>query len=193
MPFKPLTAAQLQRAAASDDGAHRVAEQLLERQLPANTARTALLEGLCSSLTRRVRHTNGAHLVSSVFLRLLATMPLRLLVILLGCSHCSNQRRPRVPLLQALGRSASDKPAAASLMHTMAWSHRRTGSPATHSPLTSVACASSTSCLVQPSPTCATSTLSGDGLRTVCRMATLALRQARLCSLKGSLLPPSPA
>ena len=122
MPFKPLTAAQLRRAAASDDGAHRVAELLLEQQLPANTARTALLEGLCSSLTRRVRHTNGAHLVSNMFLRLLATMPLRLLVILLRrlLLLFQSTAAPAMPLLHASGRSASGKPATTSLMHTMA-------------------------------------------------------------------------
>ena len=122
MPFKPLTADQLRRAAASDDGAHRVAELLLERRLPADTARTALLEGLCSSLTRRARHANGAHLVSSVFLRLLSTMPLRLLVILLGrlLPLLQSTAVPGVPLLHASRKSASGKPAAASLMHTMA-------------------------------------------------------------------------
>ena len=52
MPLKLLTAEQLRRAAASDDGAHRAAELLLDRR---DTGRTALLEGLCSSL-----HTNGA-------------------------------------------------------------------------------------------------------------------------------------
>ena len=83
MPLKRLTAKQLKRAA-SDDGAHRAAELLLDRGLQADTARTALLDGLCSSPARRARHANGAHLVSRVFLRLLATMPLRLLVILLG-------------------------------------------------------------------------------------------------------------
>ena len=58
-PFQPLTAAQLQRAAASDEGAHRVAKLLLQRGLPADTARVALLEGLCSSLTRRARRPPG--------------------------------------------------------------------------------------------------------------------------------------
>ena len=122
MPLKLLTAEQLRRAAASDDDAHRAAELLLDRRLPADTARTALLEGLCSSLTRRARHTNGAHLVSSVVLRLLATMPLRLLVILLGrlLPLLQSTAVPGVPLLQASGRSASSKPVAASLMHTMA-------------------------------------------------------------------------
>ena len=57
----------------------------------------------------------GPHLVSSVFRRLLATMPLRLLVILLGRLLPSLQSTavPGVPLLQASGKSASGKPAAA--------------------------------------------------------------------------------
>ena len=47
----------------------------------------------CAAASHDVRHTNGAHLVSSVFLRLLATMSLRLLVILLGrLLPCSNQQ-----------------------------------------------------------------------------------------------------
>ena len=75
--FQPLTADQRRRAAASDQGAARVAELLFQQRLPAETARAALLEGLCSSLTQRARH-------SSVFLCFLSTMPLRLLVILLG-------------------------------------------------------------------------------------------------------------
>ena len=65
---------------------------------------------------------SGANLVSSVFLRLLSTMPLRLLVILLGrlLPLLQSTAVPGVPLLQASGKSASGKPAAASLMHTMA-------------------------------------------------------------------------
>ena len=122
VPFQPLTADQLRRAAASDEGAHRVAELLLQRRLPDETARVALLEGFCSSLTRRARHTNSVKLVSRVFLRLLSTMPLRLLVILLGrlLPLLQSTAVPGVPLVQASGKSASGKPAAASLMHTMA-------------------------------------------------------------------------
>ena len=119
IPFQALTADQLRRAAASDEGAHRVAELLLQRRLAADTARAALLKGLCRSLTRRAHHASGANLVSSVFLRLLSTIPLRLLVILL-LPLLQSTAVPGVPLLQASGKSASGKPAAASLMHTMA-------------------------------------------------------------------------
>ena len=79
----------------------------------------ALLEGFCSSVSR---HANGARLVSSVFLRLLSTMPLRLLVILLGrlLPLLQSTAVPGVPLVQASGKSASGKPTAASLMHTIA-------------------------------------------------------------------------
>ena len=93
----------------------------LDRRLQPDTARTALLDGLCHSLTRRARQANGAHLVSSVFRRLLATMPLRLLVILLGrLLPLLQSTAVPAPLLQASGKSASGKPVAASLMHTMA-------------------------------------------------------------------------
>ena len=121
-PFQPLTAHELQQAAASDKGAHRVAELLLKRALPADTARVALLEGFCSSLTRRARHTSGARLVGHVFSRLLSTMPLRLLVIMLGrlLPLLQSTAVPGVPLVQASGKSASGRPTAASLMHTMA-------------------------------------------------------------------------
>ena len=154
----PCYPGQLKLAAASDDGAHRAAELLLDSRLQVDTARTALLDGLCS-LTRRARQTDGAHLVSSVFRRLLATMPLRQLVILLGrlLPLLQSTAVPGVPLLQTSGRSASGKPAA-SLMHTMArltghqyWitSHARSA----HALLTPVACVSSTSSSNRPSPT----------------------------------------
>ena len=111
-PFQPLSAFELQRAAASDEGAHRVAELLLQRALPADTARGALLEGFCSSLTRRARPASGAQLVSKVFRRLLAAMPLRLLVIMLGrlLPLLQSTAVPGVPLVQASGKTASGSP-----------------------------------------------------------------------------------
>ena len=83
-PFQPLTAEQLRRAAASDEGAHRVADLLLQRWLPAETARAPFSQ-VCAKASRDVLATPVAPtFVSSVFVRLLSAMPLRLLVILLG-------------------------------------------------------------------------------------------------------------
>ena len=172
MPIKLLTAEQLRRAAASDDGAHRAVH--------ADTARTALLEGLCSSLTRRARHTNGAHLVSSVPTPSGHHAPAPIGQQRSLVCHCCKPRED-LPLASLLLRvSCTPWPG----------SHRRTGSPATHGQLTPVACASSTSSFALPSPIYATSTLGGSRPRTVCRMATLVLCLALLCFLKGSL--PSP-
>ena len=183
VPFQPLTAEHPKRAAASDTGAHRAAELLLERRLEPGTACPALLEGLCDSLTRRARHPAGAHLVSSVFLRLLATMPLRLLVILLGrlLPLLQSTAVPGVPLLQASGRSASGKPVAASLMHhgrgyigqldLLPYKVSRHLWPARVP-----------SSFALPSQTCATSTLGVTRLRIVRRMATLALRLAPMAA-----------
>ena len=159
VPFQPLTADQLRRAAASDEGAHRVAELLLQRRLPADTARVALLEGFCSSLTRRARHTTSANLVSSVFLRLLSTMPLRLLVILLGrlYSRCSSQRLS--PESHLFRRRANRHLASLLLLASCTpWpaSPRRARLPVTPAPLMSVVFVNSISSFVRSFQTSAT-------------------------------------
>ena len=146
-PFKPLTAFELQRAAASDEGAHRVAELLLQRALLADTARIALLDGFCSSLTRRARHAGGAQLVSKVFRRLLSAMPCVYLSLCLeGSSLCYS------PLLSQACRSSRHR---ASLPQTdlllltscTPWpaSLLITGLRVMRAPPMSVACASTTS------------------------------------------------
>ena len=93
---------------------------------------------------------------------------------------------PGVPLLQASGKSASGKPVAASLMHTMA--------PVTVDNWISCHARSADTCGLRefhpcsalPSPTRATSTLGGSCPRTAHLMATLALRLARSCCSRGS-------
>ena len=120
-PFQLLAAKQLQAAAATDEGAVFAAELLLQSQLTRDQARDALLEGLCRNLTRKSRHANGARLIGHVFRRLLASMPMRLVVILLGrlLPLLQSTAVPGVPLLQSAGRSGSGRPTATH-MHTMA-------------------------------------------------------------------------
>ena len=132
-PSQPLTADPLRRAAAAAEGAHRAAE-LLRRRLPADTARVALLEGLCSSLTRHVRTLivpTWSAVCSSAYS---PPCPYAYWSSCLGgYFRCSG---PWSPTVQALGKSASGKPAAASLMHTRARLTRRARLLVTPAPLT---------------------------------------------------------
>ena len=125
-PFEMLSAEQLRRAAASDQGALQAAQALSRKQLKDaltfTSARPVLVQNLCDAITRTGKRHKEALLVSSIVQRFFSELPLKRLVILLGrlLPLLRSTATPGTPLLQASGKTAGSKAGPARIMHTMA-------------------------------------------------------------------------
>ena len=155
------------------------------------------------NLTRKSsRHANGAHLIGHVFRRLLASMPIRLVVILLG---------RLLPLLQSTAVpecSCFSPRAVLPLAHSQRppcrpWRARqktRPSSPALPVRLRSAACVCSTFCSSRCRATSATSTrtrtralaITRTPLRRACKVHECSHPPSRCMSRAGSKPPVSP-